>query len=156
KRLDAARIPYWWEESTTAIKVGGFDAFEGERTVSIDITKQVKRAGLYECLLHYKTGRGSFVVKKVELLENETVIATDKHFYTATIETRAPTQYYCLKFDEFKPNATYSLKCTVEGVKGGANGVVMLLPALPSSDYSKASSPDTKANISNNNRPEDI
>lgn len=155
-RLDAAKTPYWWEPESTPVQVFAWQDLKGKEDKVIDVTAVVKKPGLHEFLFHYKQGRGSFNIYKAELLKDGRVVAVDEHGYTATVEPRRPNQYYRLTVPDFKPGAKYELRYRIEAVKGGASGVVMLVPPLEPDQYGDGRTPESKANQSNQKQPDEL
>ena len=107
--MDAAKLPYWWEEETTAVKTGAWKAFTGEKILTVDLDSIVDKTGYYEVLFHYRTGPGTFILRKAEMLENGQVISCDEHTSIGTLAPRCPNQFYILEVPDFKKGAKYSV-----------------------------------------------
>lgn len=125
-------------------------------TGEIDVSKFIAKPGLHEFMFQYRRGAGSFNLLKAELLENGKVVAEDEHAYTGTIDGRSPNQFYLLKLPEYNSAAKYTLRYSIESVKGGCSGVLMLVPPLEAEQYSEQRSPDTKGNVSNRKQPDEL
>jgi len=158
KRLDAMKISYFWDPETTARKVAEWKNAEltkKKNGLSWDVTPHINKAGLYEFTFEFTSGKGTFHVLKAELVQDGKIVATDEHASTACLDPRRPNQFYLLKFDSYKPSSKYTLKASIAPMKGGADGVVMLIPAPKK--YSKAGDPEKgKANRSGQKQPDEL
>ncbi|MNK64813.1 Beta-hexosaminidase [compost metagenome] len=121
KRLDLLKIDYY--------KPGGYISGSWEaktignefRTLSWDVTKKTYANGRITAGFFYTKGANFMEIKKVELLENGKVIASDEHTGIADKfrgTHRVKSFLYHLQLDHYKPNAKYELKAEVKGIGG--------------------------------------
>ena len=148
KRLDALHAAYFWEPASNAIELKRFTEKElaPKKPLLFDITSHVKSNTLYEFVFHRYFGSATFKAVRIELLENGKVIDSDTRNHVVTNDPRRPNQFFHLWVKNYKPNNTYTIRCTLELLgSGDLLGTLLFYPPLPPDGYSKWASPDAVA-----------
>lgn len=107
------------------------------QTRTWDVTRKVYAPGRAHAGFYFTGGAHFLEIQKVELLENDRVVAVDEHPGLADTfrgTNRTKTFQYVLNLDRYQPGAVYTLRATLRG-KGGtqSNGNITfnLCPARP-------------------------
>lgn len=136
KRLDAMKIPYFWEEKSMPVTIGTWEPKQISAPRSTLVyplnSKQISLSGFYEFNADYTQGDGSVTIHSMELVDaSGNVVSSDIHDLTSTIcPPRLPSaNYYYLHADK---SGNYTLKITLspEGT-GRCQGKVQMIRPLP-------------------------
>jgi hexosaminidase len=145
QRLDAMKIPYFWEPETLGITVGGWKAGEvaaKKGVIEIPLPK-FSQVGEQEFYVGQGTGDGQFLISSAELLKDGVVVSTNKHDYESSMYKNT-WQVYILKNPDIA--GSYSIRFHVKQLFGDGSAIVQLNPALAPDQYSKQCAPGSGSN----------
>lgn len=145
QRLEAMKIPYFWEPETLGTTVGGWKAGElaaKKGVVEIPLPK-FKQVGEQEFFVAQGAGDGQFLVTSAELLKDGVVVSANAHDYESSM-FRHTWQVYTLKNPDTA--GTYSVRFQAKPLFGDCSAIVQLNQALAPGQYSKFSAPGSGAN----------
>lgn len=121
KRLDLLKVPYYhkggfivdtWSPNTISAQYN---------TLSFDVTQQVYTNGRAVAGFFFTKGKNFLEIDGVQLYKNGQLISEDPHHAIADKfrgTNKIKPFYFNLTVDHYDPEATYTLKAKVRGVKG--------------------------------------